>query len=68
MHWQHTDSLNLNAVSFAGDHGWAVGPKGAIARFKTHFSYQVNNAKPAPNNGYRTSIETSSPSCFPFTR
>jgi photosystem II stability/assembly factor-like uncharacterized protein len=68
MHWQHTDSLNLNAVSFAGDHGWAVGPKGAIARFKTHFSYQVHNAKPAPNNGYRTSIETSSPSCFPFTR
>jgi photosystem II stability/assembly factor-like uncharacterized protein len=36
IHWQHTDSLNLNAVSFDGTQGWAVGPKGTIARFKTH--------------------------------
>ncbi|MGH9711460.1 MAG: WD40/YVTN/BNR-like repeat-containing protein [Candidatus Acidiferrales bacterium] len=37
VHWQHTDDLNLNAASFAGTEGWAVGPKGTIARFKTHF-------------------------------
>lgn len=34
MRWQHTDYLNLNAASFDGTQGWAVGPKGAIARFK----------------------------------
>ncbi|HWZ32249.1 MAG TPA: hypothetical protein VNX18_12985 [Bryobacteraceae bacterium] len=33
--WKTFDSGNYNAVSFAsGDAGWAVGPKGAIARFK----------------------------------
>jgi photosystem II stability/assembly factor-like uncharacterized protein len=52
MHWQHTDQLNLNAFSFEGQEGWAVGPKGTIARFKTHFSYLIeNNASakdPAP--------------------
>lgn len=36
MHWEHTDSLNLNAARFDDEEGWAVGPKGAIARFKAH--------------------------------
>jgi photosystem II stability/assembly factor-like uncharacterized protein len=31
--WKKFDAGNYNAVSFAGDAGWAVGPKGAIARF-----------------------------------
>jgi photosystem II stability/assembly factor-like uncharacterized protein len=36
-HWKHTDSLNLNAVTFPdGKYGWAVGPNGAIARFVNH--------------------------------
>jgi photosystem II stability/assembly factor-like uncharacterized protein len=54
VHWQHTDYLNLNAASFDGTQGWAVGPKGMIARFKTHFFYQIRNsvtpekALPAP--------------------
>jgi photosystem II stability/assembly factor-like uncharacterized protein len=38
LHWRHTDHLNLNAVSFAGTEGWAVGPQGTVARFKTHSS------------------------------
>jgi hypothetical protein len=46
MHWQHTDLLNLNAASFEGQEGWAVGPKGTIARFKTHFLYQIKNNAP----------------------
>ncbi|MGD0417503.1 MAG: YCF48-related protein [Terriglobales bacterium] len=33
VHWTHTDTLNLNAAGFAATHGWAVGPKGTIARF-----------------------------------
>ncbi len=45
-HWQHTDLLNLNAVSFQGQHGWAVGPKGVIARFKTHWEYEIRNRFP----------------------
>ena len=36
VHWTHTDALNLNAASFAATHGWAVGPKGTIARFNPH--------------------------------
>jgi len=33
-HWKHTDSLNLNAVDFLDRKtGWAVGPKGTVARF-----------------------------------
>lgn len=47
IHWKHTDYLNLNAVSFEETNGWAVGPKGTIARFKTHFFYQVRNAQPS---------------------
>lgn len=46
-HWQHTDYLNLNAASFAGSEGWAVGPKGTVARFKTHWFYLIKNAAPA---------------------
>ena len=34
VHWQHTDEMNLTAMSFDGTLGWAVGPKGTIARFK----------------------------------
>ncbi len=40
MRWTHTDYLNLNAVSFYGNNGWAVGAKGTIARFKNHFFYR----------------------------
>jgi photosystem II stability/assembly factor-like uncharacterized protein len=49
MHWQHTEHLNLNAVSFDGaDGGWAVGPQGTIARFKTHWFYEIRNHPPYP--------------------
>jgi photosystem II stability/assembly factor-like uncharacterized protein len=44
VHWKHTDFLNLNAVSFDGTDGWAVGPKGMIARFKTHYFYEIKNS------------------------
>jgi photosystem II stability/assembly factor-like uncharacterized protein len=43
IHWQHTDYLSLNAISFDATHGWGVGPKGTIARFKTHWEYQIQN-------------------------
>jgi photosystem II stability/assembly factor-like uncharacterized protein len=34
LHWKHTDSHNFNAVAISsGQTGWAVGPKGTIARF-----------------------------------
>ena len=34
VHWKHTDSLNLNAVTLLDvNRGWAVGPKGTIAVF-----------------------------------
>lgn len=36
VHWRRADDLNLNAVSFAGSYGWAVGPKGTMARFEAH--------------------------------
>ncbi len=42
-HWKHTDPLNLNAPSFAGNQGWAVGAKGTIARFKNHYQYLIKN-------------------------
>ncbi len=32
--WKNFDKEAYNAMSFVGDSGWAVGPKGAIARFK----------------------------------
>jgi len=45
--WQHTDSLNLNAVVMLDiSHGWAVGPKGTIARFQNRRQYIIRNAKP----------------------
>ena len=32
VHWQHSNSLNLNALAVAGySDGWAVGPKGVVA-------------------------------------
>ena len=31
--WKQFDQAGYNAMSFAGASGWAVGPKGAIARF-----------------------------------
>jgi photosystem II stability/assembly factor-like uncharacterized protein len=31
--WKQFDTNNYNAISFAGGTGWAVGPKGAIAKF-----------------------------------
>jgi photosystem II stability/assembly factor-like uncharacterized protein len=34
LHWTHTDTINLNAATFAAPEGWAVGPKGTIARFQ----------------------------------
>jgi photosystem II stability/assembly factor-like uncharacterized protein len=37
VHWKHTDSHNFNAVAISsGQIGWAVGPKGTIARFVDH--------------------------------
>jgi photosystem II stability/assembly factor-like uncharacterized protein len=32
--WKQFDKAAYNAMSFAGDSGWAVGPQGAIGRFK----------------------------------
>jgi photosystem II stability/assembly factor-like uncharacterized protein len=36
VHWTRMETLNLNAVSYAATQGWAVGPKGTIARFTPH--------------------------------
>lgn len=37
VHWKHTDSHYFNAVAISGAQlGWAVGPKGTIARFVDH--------------------------------
>lgn len=55
MNWTQTDYLSLNAVSFEGTHGWAVGPKGTIAQFKTHFEYQIKD------NGRRARNRNSGP-------
>jgi photosystem II stability/assembly factor-like uncharacterized protein len=35
-HWKSSDVQNFNAASFAETEGWAAGPKGTIARLKTH--------------------------------
>jgi photosystem II stability/assembly factor-like uncharacterized protein len=45
-HWTHTDYLNLNAASFEGTAGWGVGPKGTIAKFNTHWFYNIKNGAP----------------------
>lgn len=40
--WQHTDSLNLNAITILDIYnGWAVGPKGTVARFINHNQYEI---------------------------
>jgi photosystem II stability/assembly factor-like uncharacterized protein len=41
IHWRHTEKLNLNAIAFESAKGWGVGPKGTVARFITHFQYQI---------------------------
>jgi photosystem II stability/assembly factor-like uncharacterized protein len=46
MHWKHSDSLNLNAVSFCGANGWAVGPKGVVARFRAPLSATPSQPQP----------------------
>ncbi|MFZ3218062.1 MAG: hypothetical protein WA192_18530 [Candidatus Acidiferrales bacterium] len=41
VHWQHTDSLDLNALVVVGYFdGWAVGPKGTIARMTNTKHYE----------------------------
>jgi len=45
--WQHTDSLKLNAVVMLDtSNGWAVGPKGTIARFQNRRQYLIQNGMP----------------------
>lgn len=42
MHWKHTDSLNLNALTILDvRHGWAVGPNGTIAQMKNRKPYGI---------------------------
>lgn len=59
-HWKHTDPLNLNALSFAGNQGWAVGAKGTIARFKNHYQYLIKNGGASegflPDSGGQTRV------------
>jgi photosystem II stability/assembly factor-like uncharacterized protein len=50
VHWKHTDSLNLNAVAIMDIWtGWAVGPKGTIARFVNHTPYKIRYRQPQKN-------------------
>lgn len=37
--WQHIDNANLNALVFISGKGFAVGPKGAVAKFEDHNEY-----------------------------
>jgi photosystem II stability/assembly factor-like uncharacterized protein len=37
--WTHIDDANLNAVVFISGKGYAVGPKGTVARFEDHNEY-----------------------------
>ena len=47
MHWKHMDSLNLNAVAFLDLWmGWAVGPKGTIARFVNQDGFDIRYRDP----------------------
>jgi photosystem II stability/assembly factor-like uncharacterized protein len=49
VHWTHLgSSLNLNAVSFSAGDGWAVGPKGAIARFVHRTSIDTSSPSRLP--------------------
>jgi photosystem II stability/assembly factor-like uncharacterized protein len=55
-HWKHTDSLNLNAVTFLDkQHGWAVGPNGTIAIFVNHLQYEIRRWEPDREPGPATS-------------
>jgi photosystem II stability/assembly factor-like uncharacterized protein len=50
--WQHTDSLNLNAVTILDIYnGWAVGPKGTVARFINHNQYQIRERRESQDAG-----------------
>jgi photosystem II stability/assembly factor-like uncharacterized protein len=45
--WKHADSLNLNAMAFWDIWtGWAVGPKGTVARFANHSGFEIHDRKP----------------------
>jgi len=37
--WQHIDDANLNALIFISGKGFAVGPKGTVAKFEDHNEY-----------------------------
>ena len=37
--WQHIDDANLNALIFITGKGYAVGPKGTVAKFQDHNEY-----------------------------
>lgn len=42
VHWEHTDSLNLNALAILDIwHGWAVGPNGTMAQMKNREQYEI---------------------------
>jgi photosystem II stability/assembly factor-like uncharacterized protein len=46
IHWKRTDSLNLNALAILDHgHGWAVGPKGAIAQLENRKEYQIRDER-----------------------
>jgi photosystem II stability/assembly factor-like uncharacterized protein len=46
IHWKHTDSLNLNALAILDvSHGWAVGPKGAIAQMENRKEYRIRDER-----------------------
>src|SRR5258708_24951014 len=47
--WKTTDSLNLNAAAIPDfKHGWAVGPKGSIARFVDHATFHRRSREKHP--------------------
>jgi hypothetical protein len=51
-HWKRTDSLDLNSATLLDVFtGWAVGPKGTIARFVNHKQYEINDRH--PNNRHQ---------------
>ncbi len=39
--WKPFDSGNYNAIGLAGPFGWAVGPKGAIARLNIEVTITI---------------------------
>ena len=47
VHWKRADSLNLNAMALLDIWtGWAVGPKGTIARFVNRYGYEIHYRQP----------------------